>query len=183
MLTTGRHVGAFALTEPNAGSDASKGQTVARLGIFRLCNGFEGINCSGASSGLASLLPLRNPLREFVADCSIIQFLVFFCLLRKPKLGFFASLRVFYNIFLEYFASTLKKSNFSLESFKFSSISYAALWHTGGINMQRGGVKLAFFGRNSEKANKNAVFGTFFWLFSADSCKKPIGRFYALKMH
>ena len=31
MLTTGRHVGAFALTEPNAGSDASKGQTEARL--------------------------------------------------------------------------------------------------------------------------------------------------------
>ncbi len=31
MLTTGRHVGAFALTEPNAGSDASKGQTVAKL--------------------------------------------------------------------------------------------------------------------------------------------------------
>ncbi len=31
MLTTGHHVGAFALTEPNAGSDASKGQTVARL--------------------------------------------------------------------------------------------------------------------------------------------------------
>ena len=31
MLTTGGHVGAFALTEPNAGSDASKGQTVARL--------------------------------------------------------------------------------------------------------------------------------------------------------
>ena len=31
MLTTGRLVGAFALTEPNAGSDASKGQTVARL--------------------------------------------------------------------------------------------------------------------------------------------------------
>ena len=31
MLTTGRHVGAFALTEPNAGSDASKGQTVVRL--------------------------------------------------------------------------------------------------------------------------------------------------------
>lgn len=31
MLTVGRHVGAFALTEPNAGSDASKGQTVARL--------------------------------------------------------------------------------------------------------------------------------------------------------
>ena len=31
MLTTGGHVGAFALTEPNAGSDASKGQTVAKL--------------------------------------------------------------------------------------------------------------------------------------------------------
>lgn len=31
MLTTGRHVGAFALTEPNAGSDASKGQTEAKL--------------------------------------------------------------------------------------------------------------------------------------------------------
>jgi butyryl-CoA dehydrogenase len=31
MLTTGKHVGAFALTEPNAGSDASKGQTVAKL--------------------------------------------------------------------------------------------------------------------------------------------------------
>ena len=31
MLTTGHHVGGFALTEPNAGSDASKGQTEARL--------------------------------------------------------------------------------------------------------------------------------------------------------
>ena len=31
MLTKGRHVGAFALTEPNAGSDASKGQTEAKL--------------------------------------------------------------------------------------------------------------------------------------------------------
>ena len=31
MLTTGHKVGAFCLTEPNAGSDASKGQTEARL--------------------------------------------------------------------------------------------------------------------------------------------------------
>ena len=31
VLTTGHHVGAFALTEPNAGSDASKGQTEAKL--------------------------------------------------------------------------------------------------------------------------------------------------------
>ena len=31
MLTTGHHVGAFALTEPNAGSDASKGETEAKL--------------------------------------------------------------------------------------------------------------------------------------------------------
>ena len=31
MLTTGRKVGAFCLTEPNAGSDASKGCTVAKL--------------------------------------------------------------------------------------------------------------------------------------------------------
>ena len=31
MLTTGHKVGAFALTEPNAGSDASKGQTECRL--------------------------------------------------------------------------------------------------------------------------------------------------------
>ena len=31
MLTTGHKVGAFALTEPNAGSDASKGQTEAKL--------------------------------------------------------------------------------------------------------------------------------------------------------
>ena len=31
MLTTGRKVGAFALTEPNAGSDASKGNTEAKL--------------------------------------------------------------------------------------------------------------------------------------------------------
>ncbi len=31
MLTVGHKVGAFALTEPNAGSDASKGQTEARL--------------------------------------------------------------------------------------------------------------------------------------------------------
>ena len=34
MLTTGHHVGAFALTEPNAGSDASKGQTEAKLGMM-----------------------------------------------------------------------------------------------------------------------------------------------------
>lgn len=40
MLTSGRHVGAFALTEPNAGSDASKGQTVARLdGDHYILNG------------------------------------------------------------------------------------------------------------------------------------------------
>lgn len=40
MLTTGRHVGAFALTEPNAGSDASKGQTTARLeGDHYILNG------------------------------------------------------------------------------------------------------------------------------------------------
>ena len=32
MLTTGHHVSAFALTEPNAGSDASKGQTEAKPG-------------------------------------------------------------------------------------------------------------------------------------------------------
>jgi len=31
MLTTGHKMGAFALTEPNAGSDASKGQTEAKL--------------------------------------------------------------------------------------------------------------------------------------------------------
>ena len=31
MLSTGHKVGAFALTEPNAGSDASKGQTEAKL--------------------------------------------------------------------------------------------------------------------------------------------------------
>ncbi len=31
MLTTGRKIGAFCLTEPNAGSDASKGQTEAKL--------------------------------------------------------------------------------------------------------------------------------------------------------
>ena len=31
MLTEGHKVGAFALTEPNAGSDASKGTTTARL--------------------------------------------------------------------------------------------------------------------------------------------------------
>ena len=31
MLTTGHKVGAFCLTEPNAGSDASKGQTEAKL--------------------------------------------------------------------------------------------------------------------------------------------------------
>ena len=37
MLTTGHKVGAFALTEPNAGSDASKGQTEARL-EGDLCN-------------------------------------------------------------------------------------------------------------------------------------------------
>ena len=36
MLTTGHKVGAFCLTEPNAGSDASKGQTEAKLEGDRL---------------------------------------------------------------------------------------------------------------------------------------------------
>lgn len=40
MLTKGRKVGAFALTEPNAGSDASKCQTEARLeGDYYVLNG------------------------------------------------------------------------------------------------------------------------------------------------
>ena len=38
MLSTGHKVGAFALTEPNAGSDASKGQTEAKLVGRPLCD-------------------------------------------------------------------------------------------------------------------------------------------------
>ena len=40
---------------------------------------------------------------------------------------------------------------------------------------------LAFFLFSAKLANFLAVFGTFFWLFSADSCKNPIGRFYTPK--
>ena len=48
MLTRGRHVGAFALTEPNAGSDASKGQTEARLeGDHYVLNGTKAFITNG----------------------------------------------------------------------------------------------------------------------------------------
>ena len=50
------------------------------------------------SLGLKPYRPCGIVLQESIADYSVIQFLVFFCLLRKPKLGFFAFLRIFYNI-------------------------------------------------------------------------------------
>ena len=53
MLTTGHHVGAFALTEPNAGSDASKGQTEAKLeGDHYVMNGSKIFITNGGAADI-----------------------------------------------------------------------------------------------------------------------------------
>ena len=62
MLTAGHKVGAFALTEPNAGSDASKGTTVARLeGDHYVLNGSKLFITNGYVADVAVVFAMTSP--------------------------------------------------------------------------------------------------------------------------
>ena len=62
MLTQGHKVGAFALTEPNAGSDASKGATTARLeGDHYVLNGSKVFITNGYVADVAVVFAMTAP--------------------------------------------------------------------------------------------------------------------------
>ena len=62
MLTKGHKVGAFALTEPNAGSDASKGTTTARLeGDHYVLNGAKIFITNGYVADVAVVFAMTAP--------------------------------------------------------------------------------------------------------------------------
>ena len=62
MLTTGHKVGAFALTEPNAGSDASKSQTTAVLdGDRYIMNGAKCFITNGSEAGIFVVFAMTDP--------------------------------------------------------------------------------------------------------------------------
>ncbi len=62
MLTQGHKVGAFALTEPNAGSDASKGATTARLeGDHYVLNGSKVFITNGYVADVAVVFAMTDP--------------------------------------------------------------------------------------------------------------------------
>ena len=62
MLTQGHKVGAFALTEPNAGSDASKGTTTARLeGDHYVLNGSKIFITNGYVADVAVVFAMTSP--------------------------------------------------------------------------------------------------------------------------
>ena len=62
MLTQGRKVGAFALTEPNAGSDASKGTTTAVLeGDHYVLNGSKIFITNGYVADVAVVFAMTDP--------------------------------------------------------------------------------------------------------------------------
>ncbi len=62
MLTEGRKVGAFALTEPNAGSDASKGTCTAVLdGDHYVLNGSKIFITNGYVAGVFVVFAMTNP--------------------------------------------------------------------------------------------------------------------------
>ena len=62
MLTTGHKVGAFALTEPNAGSDASKGQTEAILdGDHYVMNGSKIFITNGYVADIFVVFAMTDP--------------------------------------------------------------------------------------------------------------------------
>lgn len=64
MLTTGRQVGAFALTEPNAGSDASKGTTTAVLeGDHYRLNGTKIFITNGYVASIFVVFAMTDPSR------------------------------------------------------------------------------------------------------------------------
>ena len=61
MLTTGHKVGAFCLTEPNAGSDASKSQTEARLeGDHYVINGSKIFITNGPEAGVFVIFAMTD---------------------------------------------------------------------------------------------------------------------------
>lgn len=62
MLTEGHKVGAFALTEPNAGSDASKGTTTARLeGDHYVLNGTKVFITNGYVADVCVVFAMTDP--------------------------------------------------------------------------------------------------------------------------
>ena len=62
MLTEGHKVGAFALTEPNAGSDASKGTTTARLeGDHYVLNGSKVFITNGYVADVTVVFAMTDP--------------------------------------------------------------------------------------------------------------------------
>ena len=62
MLTEGHKVGAFALTEPNAGSDASKGTTTARLeGDHYVLNGSKVFITNGYVADVIVVFAMTDP--------------------------------------------------------------------------------------------------------------------------
>lgn len=64
MLTQGHKVGAFALTEPNAGSDASKGTTTARLeGDHYVLNGSKVFITNGYVADVIVVFAMTNPAK------------------------------------------------------------------------------------------------------------------------
>ena len=65
MLTTGHKVGAFALTEPNAGSDASKGVTTARLeGDHYVLNGSKIFITNGYVAEVFVVFAMTDPSQK-----------------------------------------------------------------------------------------------------------------------
>ncbi len=64
MLTQGHKVGAFALTEPNAGSDASKGATTARLeGDHYVLNGSKVFITNGYVADVVVVFAMTDPAK------------------------------------------------------------------------------------------------------------------------
>ena len=83
MLTTGHKVGAFALTEPNAGSDASKSQTEAKLeGDHYVINGSKIFITNGPDAGVFVIFAMTDKtkgnkgLSAFIIESSFPGFSV-----------------------------------------------------------------------------------------------------------
>ncbi len=83
MLTTGRKVGAFALTEPNAGSDASKTQTTAVLeGDHYVMNGSKIFITNGYVADVFVVFAMTDPskgtkgISAFIVESSFPGFSV-----------------------------------------------------------------------------------------------------------
>ena len=73
MLSTGHKVGAFALTEPNAGSDASKGQTEAKLeGDHYVMNGSKIFITNGYVADVFVVFAMTDKSKGTKGICAFI---------------------------------------------------------------------------------------------------------------